>query len=152
MYDVNEMKKLINNIQLVSTAYMNSNNNILEKQLIKNNLGLVLPGHINSNSTVNKFGTEYSYIAIAMNTMLGFTNNHVKNINVNGNYGIVIDYNWNCIITLIGFVSIGILIIEAAGGITIDTDAIGTPAIIWLLSSFVYSTSNMYGVATACGW
>ena len=56
----NEMKNLINSMELISFTYMNSNNN-----------------------TLNKFGIEYSYIAIAMNNILKLTNNNIKNMEIN---------------------------------------------------------------------
>ncbi len=56
----NEMKNLINSIELISFTYMNSNNN-----------------------TLNKFGIEYSYIALAMNNILKLTNNNIKNMEIN---------------------------------------------------------------------
>jgi len=123
------MKTLINNIELISFSYMNSNNN-----------------------TINKFGIEYNYIALAMNNMLRFTNNNVKSVEINKTIGIAIDDNWNCIITLIGFVFIGSLIIAAAAGITIGKDGIGIFTVIRLLSWFAYSTFGVYGVVTACKW
>ena len=125
----NEMKNLINSIELISFTYMNSNNN-----------------------TLNKFGIEYSYIALAMNNMLKSTNNNIENMEINKTIGIAIDDNWNCIISIIGFVFVGLLTIGVAAGITLGTDGIGTPAVIWLLSWFAYSTFGVYGVATACGW
>ena len=54
------MKNLINSMELISFTYMNSNNN-----------------------TLNKFGIEYSYIAIAMNNILKLTNNNIKNMEIN---------------------------------------------------------------------
>ncbi|MEM0133454.1 hypothetical protein [Acidiplasma sp.] len=56
----NEMKNLINSMELISFTYMNSNNN-----------------------TLNKFGIEYSYIALAMNNILKLTNNNIKNMEIN---------------------------------------------------------------------
>ncbi len=79
MYN-NEMKTLINSIESISFGYMNSN------------------------STLNKFGIEYSYITTAMNSMLGFTNNNIKNMQINGTESIVIDYNLVCIFSFLGTV------------------------------------------------
>ena len=62
----NQMKNLINTIELISLYYMNSNNN-----------------------TLNKFGIEYSYIALAMNNMLKLTNNNIKNMEINKTLGIL---------------------------------------------------------------
>jgi hypothetical protein len=71
---------------------------------------------MNYNITLDKFGIEYSYIAMAMNSMLGFTNNHVKNINVKGTYGIVIDYSWLCIVAIISLAaSIGMMLLPGVG-------------------------------------
>jgi len=73
------MKTLINNIELISFSYMNSNNN-----------------------TIDKFGIEYNYIALAMNNILGFTNNNIKNINIDKTNAIAIDWNWGNIIEIFG--------------------------------------------------
>ncbi len=70
----NEIKNLINSIELISLNYMNSNNN-----------------------TLYKFGLEYSYIALVMNNMLKSTNNNIKNMEIDKTLGIAIDWNWNCI-------------------------------------------------------
>ena len=89
----NEMKSLISDVKLVAFNYMFS-----------------------GNSTLNKFGIEYSYIAMAMNSMLGFTNNHIKDINVNGTYGVVIDYSWLCIVAIVGLAaSIGMMLLPGVG-------------------------------------
>ncbi len=65
------MKTLINNIELISFSYMNSNNN-----------------------TLNKSGIECNYIATAMNNMSGFTDNNIKNMEINKTNAIAIDWNW----------------------------------------------------------
>ncbi len=78
----NEMKTLINNIELISFIYMNSNNN-----------------------TINKFGIEYNYIAIAMNNMLKLTDNNIKNITINKTSAIAIDYNWWCLLWITGYIA-----------------------------------------------
>ncbi len=85
------MKTLINNIELISFSYMNSNNN-----------------------TINKSGIEYNYIAIAMNNMLRFTDNNIKNININKTNAIAIDNNLVCDISLVGSILAAIL---AIGGL-----------------------------------
>ena len=69
----NEIKNLINTIELISLNYMNSNNN-----------------------TLYKFGMEYSYIALAMNNMLKLTNNNIKNMEINKTIGIAIDWSTLC--------------------------------------------------------
>ena len=65
------LKNLINSIKLISINYMFSTNN-----------------------TMHKFGIEYSYIAIAMGTMLKSTDNSVKNMEINQTNAIAIDWNW----------------------------------------------------------
>jgi len=55
-----------------------------------------------NNNTIDKFGIEYNYIALAMNNMIGFTNNNVKDISINKTSSIVIDYSWLCIVGLVG--------------------------------------------------
>jgi len=48
---------------------------------------------MNSNNDVlNKSGIEY--LAITMNNMLGFTNNNIKNININKTNPVTIYYNY----------------------------------------------------------
>ncbi|WP_287960018.1 hypothetical protein [Acidiplasma sp.] len=76
----NEMKNLINSMELISFTYTNSNNN-----------------------TLNKFGIEYSYIALAMNNILKLTNNNIENMEINKTIGITIDYNW-CLVWITGFI------------------------------------------------
>ena len=80
------MKNLINSMELISFTYTNSNNN-----------------------TLNKFGIEYSYIA--MNNMLKSTNNNIKNIEINKTLGIAIDWNWGCILSTLIFVGSWIAVI-----------------------------------------
>ena len=75
----NEIKNLINSIELIPLNYMNSNNN-----------------------TLYKFELEYSYIALAMNNMLKLTNNNIKNMEIDKTIGIAIDANYGCIYALAG--------------------------------------------------
>ncbi len=123
----NEMKTLINSIELISFGYMNSNNN-----------------------TLNKFGIEYSYIAIAMNNMLSSTNNNIKNMQINGTYSILIDYNWGCIDSLIG----------AFGGATafevflivalLSSDPIGWVVIASLAVTLALTGVSIDGIIVSC--
>ena len=76
----NQMKTLINSIELISMNYMGSSNN-----------------------TMHKFGIEYGYIALAMGNMLKSTNNNIKKIEINHTESIIIDYNWWCIVLATAF-------------------------------------------------
>ena len=75
-----------------------------------------------SNNTMHKFGIEYGYIALAMGNMLKDTNKNIKNIEINHTESIIIDYNWNCILSMIGTIlvlagiTIGLVIFGAATG------------------------------------
>ncbi len=129
----NEMKTLINSIELISFGYMNSNNN-----------------------TLNKFGIEYSYIATAMNSMLGFTNNNIKNMQINGTESILIDYNWNCIYRVI---ELGMLSFLLALSIISLVIATGGMALIFVIASYVafgfsgfFEMTGTINMILACGY
>ena len=96
----NVMEKLINSIKLISFNYMYS-----------------------SNKTLDRFGIEYSYIALAMGNMLKSTNNSVKNIEIDKTVGIAIDWNWGCIIsTLVAiatFIALLVLLTTPEGAIVL---------------------------------
>ncbi|WP_337860337.1 hypothetical protein [Ferroplasma sp.] len=81
----NEMKSLINSIHLTGLYYMNSNN-----------------------ITLDKFGNENNYIAMAINNMLDKTNNTVNSINVSEINAIIVDdsiLSWIGLILLVaGFI------------------------------------------------
>ncbi len=117
------MKTLINNIKLISFNYMNSNNN-----------------------TINKSGIEYSYIALAMNNMLGFTNNNVKNINIDKTNAIAIDWTSNCILAISGEIVAAILL-----GIGIATSGGALLIVIVGLGAFGLMGGWM-GTGYICGW
>ena len=119
----NEMKSLIGDVKLVALDYKFS-----------------------GNSTLNKFGIEYSHIAMAMNSMLGFTNNHVKNINVNGTYSIILDFNWWCVLALSVFIAsmlLAIIFPLALGASLIAIIAYGS------LTGFVF-TGALIGTLYTC--
>jgi len=108
----NEMKSLIGDVKLTSLDYKFS-----------------------GNTTLGKFGIEYSYIAIAMNTMLGFTNNHVKNTIIDKTSAIAIDYNWWCLVWITGYI-IALIIVGLA--------TVGTPgALIAALIALGYATLSV---------
>ncbi len=103
---------------------------------------------MNSNNiTMHKFGIENNYISMAMNTMLGKTNNTVKSMNISETNVMVIDSNWNCIESLIGFVVGWVLLI--LGALTVE---FGVGAFVWLAGLFFLSSYGVYRTATACGW
>ena len=121
----NQMKALINSIYLSSLYYMNSNN-----------------------ITMHKFGIENNYISMAMNSMLGKTNNTVKNMEINSTNAMVVDYNWWCIVLITALVAGGILAV------------LGTPATFGA-SFYAYMIASDYilgvaeiGTLNACfgGW
>ena len=122
----NEMKSLIGDVKLVAFNYMFS-----------------------GNSTLNKFGIEYSYIAIAMNNMLRFTNNNVKNIVVDKTSAIEIDWSWWCVIGLASYIAAWIGII---GGAFYVPATLGGAAALWLFSLFAVSSLGTALVAHGCGW
>ena len=89
----NQMKTLINSIELISMNYMGSSNN-----------------------TMHKFGIEYGYIALAMGNMLKDTNKNIKNMNINGTNSIIIDYSWLCIVSFVGLAAgIAMLLLPGVG-------------------------------------
>ena len=106
----NEIKNLINSIELISLNYMDINNN-----------------------TLYKFGLEYSYIALAMNNMLKSTNNNIKNMEIDKTVGIAIDDELNCILTILAEILIIVGIAIAIAAFEIATVGIGTSVIAGLL-------------------
>ena len=119
----NQMKTLINSIELISMNYMGSSNN-----------------------TMHKFGIEYGYIALAMNSMLGYTNSNVKNIEINRTNALVIDYNQYCIDGLI-LLSMTIIAFSAA----IFTGGFGT-ALFWFLWGDVILNGSEAVLLAQCHW
>ncbi|WP_287961446.1 hypothetical protein [Acidiplasma sp.] len=119
----NEIKNLINSMKLISLNYMNSNNN-----------------------TLNKFGLEYSYIALAMNNMLKSTNNNIKNININKTIGIAIDYNQDCII---GLVFLGMAVVSVGAGIATFGFGFGLFWFLWAVAGLDGSEALLL---SQCNW
>ncbi len=131
----NQMKTLINSIELISMNYMGSSNN-----------------------TMHKFGMEYGYIALAMGNMLKNTNNNIKNVEIDKTESIIIDYNWNCILSMIGTIlvlaaiTIGLAIFDAATGGTSVLLGLGVLASLGigfgsLVLSVYHDGNNCFG-----GW
>ena len=106
----NQMKTLINSIELISMNYMGSSNN-----------------------TMHKFGIEYGYIALAMGNMLKSTNNNIKNITINKTESIIIDYTLNCILDIIGDALIILVMVFGIAAFEGFTAGIGTPVVAGLL-------------------
>ncbi|ARD85491.1 hypothetical protein FAD_1647 [Ferroplasma acidiphilum] len=131
----NEMKSLIGDVKLVAFNYMFS-----------------------GNSTLNKFGIEYSYIAIAMNTMLGFTNNNVKNIVVDKTSAIAIDWSWGCIVSITILVVELMGVVAMLGGLALSTGITGGAAIALFILGLSLSIGligyQTYLIGNACygGW
>ena len=86
-----------------------------------------------NNNTLNKFGIEYSYIALAMNNMLKLTNNNIKNININKTLGIAIDNELNCILTILSEIVVLMVLLMGIAAFEISTIGVGTPVIVGLL-------------------
>ena len=96
------MKALINSIYLSSLYYMNSNN-----------------------ITMHKFGIENNYISMAMNSMLGKTNNTVKSMNISETNAMVIDSTFWCITAILAiaiFIALQFIpVVDIAADATIAT-------------------------------
>jgi hypothetical protein len=78
---------------------------------------------------------------MAMNSMLGFTNNHIKDMNVNGTNAVLIDWGYYCDLYII---------VEIASII----DVIGAAALaaIFLVASVIGVIGGWMGMAHDCGW
>ena len=125
-YD-NQMKTLINSIHLISNNYINL-----------------------KNVTMNKFGVEYSYIAMAMNNMLKDTNKNIKNMEINKTEGIVIDYSFMCIYSILVTMGsvLGMVISVAAA---ISSFGSVTPLAAWeFYFSLISFGLSMAGIAATC--
>ncbi len=119
------MKTLINSLYLLSMYYMNSNN-----------------------ITMHKFGIENNYISMAMNTMLGKTNNTVKSMNVSETNAMVIDNTFYCILTILAFA--GFIAAQFIPGVDVAVDA--TVAAVYagyFLTSFLGGLA-VIGVTHSC--
>ena len=104
----NQMKTLINSIELISMNYMGSSNN-----------------------TMHKFGMEYGYIALAMGNMLKDTNNNIKNTTINKTESIIIDYNKLCVL---GLIVLGMAVVGAAAAIFTGGFGVGLFWFLWAVS------------------
>ncbi len=133
----NQMKTLINSIELISMNYMGSSNN-----------------------TMHKFGIEYGSIALAMGNMLKDTNNNIKNTTINKTESIIIDWNWGCINAIVWAVIafLGILAVIAAFASAPFTGGVSAVAGLFFLAglglSFASFGDTIYNVGNACfgGW
>ncbi len=105
----NQMKALINSIYLSSLYYMNSNN-----------------------ITMHKFGIENNYISMAMNSMLGKTNNTVKSMNISETNAVIIDSYWWCAMVLTGEILALISVVSFFAAFIIGTDGAGITLLIAL--------------------
>ncbi len=123
------MKTLIYSIDLILMYYMNSNN-----------------------ITMHKFGIENNYISMAMNSMLGKTNNTAKSMNISETNAMVIDSELWCIISIIAFIFAMSIVIASAAFVTVGTDGIGAPAMIWLVGYFGTTIFGILSVGHACNW
>ena len=130
----NQMKTLINSLYLLSMYYMNSNN-----------------------ITMHKFGIENNYISMAMNTMLGKTNNTVKSMNVSETNAVIIDSYWWCAIALIGEILALISVLSFFATFIIETGGVGITLLI-ALQYLGYSTLiaslgfSIYYTVDHCNW
>ncbi len=105
----NQMKTLINSIELISMNYMGSSNN-----------------------TMYKFGMEYGYIALAMGNMLKDTNKNIKNIEVDGTNAIAIDWNFGCDLVVVGTILLilSLIIFFPPGGLVGITAILGGSVVL----------------------
>ncbi len=124
------MKALINSIYLSSLYYMNSNN-----------------------ITMHKFGIENNYISMAMNSMLGKTNNTVKNVKINSTNAMVIDNNWGCILSVLSEIGGWIAVIAAAA--VLLTNPVGW-ALLVAIATFGFGAfsvvKNVFSMTHTCPW
>ena len=123
----NQMKTLINSIELISMNYMGSSNN-----------------------TMHKFGIEYGYIALAMGNMLKDTNKNIKNMEIDKTESIIIDYSFMCIYSII-------MTLGGALGMALSVAAIigsfgsVTPLAAWgFFFSLNFFGLSIAGIAAAC--
>ncbi len=99
---------------------------------------------MNSNNiTMHKFGIENNYISMAMNAMLGKTNNTIKSMNISETNAVVIDANNDCIIGLV------ILAATVIGLFAAIVSGIGTFWFLWGVS-IIYASEVM--LLTQCNW
>ena len=94
--------------------------------------------YMNSNNiTMHKFGIENNYISMAMNTMLGKTNNTVKSMNISETNAMVIDLSWVCILAIAAYGVAWLSLIGATGGAAwILAVAIASVGLSWLSTLF----------------
>ena len=124
----NVMEKLINSIKLISFNYMYS-----------------------SNKTLDRFGIEYSYIASAMGNMLKSANNGIKNISIDKAVGILIDWTWACVFSIIEFIGAWIAVF---GGALYVPATFGLAGALWFLAIglAIGSTAAMAITCNSSGW
>ena len=120
------MKTLINSLYLLSMYYMSSNNIIM-----------------------HKFGIENNYISMAMNTMLGKTNNTVKSMNVSETNAMVIDNNWGCILYAIGFI---ISVVLAVAAVYVLKDGFAAKPVAIATGSIFTGILSYFGMDYSCNW
>ncbi len=132
----NQMKTLINSLYLLSMYYMNSNN-----------------------ITMHKFGIENNYISMAMNTMLGKTNNTVKSMNVSETNAVIVDLSYWYIISIIGVVISIVGIIAAVAllntnpvGWVLDVEILGIAAAITSIIAFVGMSHSCWNINQNPWW
>ncbi len=127
------MKALINSIYLSSLYYMNSNN-----------------------ITMHKFGIENNYISMAMNSMLGKTNNTVKSMNISETNAMVVDYSWWCILQIVseGFGLFAVLAAISLAIFATNGMALWEIALTWdSISAGIASLGlTIYITAETCDW
>ena len=109
--------------------------------------------YMNSNNiTMHKFGIENNYISMAMNTMLGKTNNSVKSMNISETNAMMEDHNWHCILDIAVFI---ILIIGIIGGLIFSGGSLS--ALLFTLivveggGEFASSVA-LYYLPSTCHW
>ena len=124
----NVMEKLINSIKLISFNYIYS-----------------------SNKTLDRFGIEYSYIALAMKSMLKSTNNGIRNICIDKTIETAIYWTWACVFSIMVFIGSWSAVF---GGALYVPATLGLVAALWLLAIglAIGSTAAMATTCNSSGW
>ncbi len=115
---------------------------------------------MNSNNiTMHKFGIENNYISMAMNTMLGKTNNTVKSMNVSETNAVIVDLSYWYIISIIGVVISIVGIIAAVAllntnpvGWVLDVEILGIAAAITSIIAFVGMSHSCWNINQNPWW
>ena len=104
---------------------------------------------------MNRFGIEYSHIALAMNNMLKDTNKNIKNMEINKTNAIAIDYSWECILSISLLILAIVLYVGTIAGLALS-GPIGVVLGVLMLGLIIGSFGAVVGTAVStlasCGW